>query len=67
MGSLWEPCGKGVPFLGAPGNSLDVWVNLEGRECFCKILVSTGLPHPGTNHQTFQVPKMEVLTYISSM
>ena len=23
MGSLWEPYGKGVPFLGAPGNSLD--------------------------------------------
>ena len=23
MGSLWEPFGKGVPFLGAPGNSLD--------------------------------------------
>ena len=24
MGSLWEPYGKGVPFLGAPGNSLDI-------------------------------------------
>ena len=24
MGSLWEPYGKGVPFLGAPGNSLEV-------------------------------------------
>ena len=24
MGSLWEPHGKGVPFLGAPGNFLDV-------------------------------------------
>ena len=24
MGSLWEPYGKGVPFLGAPGNSLDL-------------------------------------------
>ena len=23
MGSLWEPYGKGVPFFGAPGNSLD--------------------------------------------
>ena len=23
MGSLWEPYGKGVPFLGAPGNSLE--------------------------------------------
>ena len=26
MGSLWEPYGKGVPFLGAPGNSLDIIV-----------------------------------------
>ena len=25
MGSLWEPYGKGVPFFGAPGNSLDLW------------------------------------------
>ena len=24
MGSLWEPYGKGVPFLGAPGNSLEL-------------------------------------------
>ncbi len=24
MGSLWEPYGKGVLFLGAPGNSLDI-------------------------------------------
>ena len=23
MGSLWEPYGKGVPFLGAPRNSFD--------------------------------------------
>ena len=23
MGSLWEPYGKRVPFLGAPGNSFD--------------------------------------------
>ena len=27
MGSLWEPYGKGVPFFGAPGNSLDPLVD----------------------------------------
>ena len=26
MGSLWEPYGKGVPFFGAPGNSLETVV-----------------------------------------
>ena len=31
MGSLWEPYGKGVPFLGAPGNSLDLRVFFLGK------------------------------------
>ena len=30
MGSLWEPYGKGVPFFGAPGNSLEI----SGRVVF---------------------------------
>ena len=30
MGSLWEPYGKGVPFLGAPGNSLEVGCDIGG-------------------------------------
>ena len=28
MGSLWEPYGKGVPFWGAPRNSLDIHTGL---------------------------------------
>ncbi len=34
MGSLWEPYGKGVPFLGAPGNSLDGRKG-KGSKVFC--------------------------------
>ena len=29
MECLWEPYGKGVPFLGAPGNSLEYEGNKE--------------------------------------
>ena len=31
MGSVWEPYGKGVPFLGAPGNSLEIYNRPMGR------------------------------------
>ena len=39
MGSLWEPYGKGVPFLGAPGNSLD-------RMRVANKGLHTGIPFP---------------------
>ena len=37
MGSLWEPYGKGVPFLGAPGNSLESNRNLRTSNSDWKI------------------------------
>ena len=48
MGSLWEPYGKGVPFLGAPGNSLDdKSVLIQSTKRISSFLELPGINSPG--------------------
>ena len=61
MGSLWEPYGKGVPFLGAPGNSLDLMV--VGFMVMNQMGIQSIKNIPSTNpgiHGLFRLPSLKL-------